>query len=97
MVFLCLSVANALNSFVQPAIDDDIRPVSNPFNLTTLSGTVSISEQILDNIESLILLGGCWCDQTRLFRLSQGLSSSPSLHQSQEESQDVLCGLRNRL
>merc|ERR1712141_973172 len=39
LVFLCLSLANTLKSFAQPADIDDIGPVSNPSNLTTLTGT----------------------------------------------------------
>ena len=50
LVFLCLSMANALESFAQQEDFDKIDPVARPSNLTLLTGTVSISDQIFDNI-----------------------------------------------
>merc|ERR1712048_1530247 len=93
LVFLCLSMANALESFAQQEDFDKIDPVARPSNLTQLTGTVSISDQIFDNI---ISLGRCRYRPTRLCRLSQSLSTSPSLQQNQA-GQDVLCSnLRQR-
>ena len=56
LVFLCLSMANALESFAQQEDFDKIDPVARPSNLTPLTGTVSISDQIFDNIILLLIL-----------------------------------------